>query len=457
MVHASPDIPSLTARINNLRSGEDTLAYVGYGEYSDYISLKPKLYLFDLALDFGFGPQRLHVFTLDLRGMGGQAVTAASTGFIRANNQPGGTAQLTQIPYDTVRGVKTSMPISAYLQFIHNAPDTAIPTLDLYVEGERYANDIPYEGASNPNLFYEFPRMYDANMMDIQVVPGDAPDASNPLLDTTISTGSQETSYLMATGFVSDTSELTLNPERISKQFALVHDKIGGRPGLQIPEQAIYSVMHGIHDLESVDMNLDGQFVEDYQNLPYKLAAPFGFPFIQIDTLTDLDTSHTMTFRRNDGPSLLEFTLDPDSLMLADNKHAVFFLSGFLDPEANNRPGEGPQLWMALPRGRTVNVGANSAVVQAEAPRRERSISVRTYPVPARRHLHWRFRLHTPRQAQLALYNLRGQRVRSLHRNHLGPGQQTLGLDVSELPAGVYSYRLRLGDHAANGKVVIRR
>ncbi|WP_412067819.1 hypothetical protein [Rubrivirga sp. IMCC43871] len=94
-------------------------------------------------------------------------------------------------------------------------------------------------------------------------------------------------------------------------------------------------------------------------------------------------------------------------------------------------------------------------VAVAETGGPEATVAVRIGPNPTTGPLRVSFALAAPGEASLAVYDVLGREVASA-RGRLGAGPQHLALDAT-LPAGVYVWRLAVGDQVETGHVTVAR
>lgn len=78
------------------------------------------------------------------------------------------------------------------------------------------------------------------------------------------------------------------------------------------------------------------------------------------------------------------------------------------------------------------------------------------YPQPVREFTQIRYQLEEARAVQLAVFNLQGQKVRSLVKGPRGPGRHQARLETEGLSPGVYLYRLQTEQGAATRKMIVR-
>ena len=85
------------------------------------------------------------------------------------------------------------------------------------------------------------------------------------------------------------------------------------------------------------------------------------------------------------------------------------------------------------------------------------ALAVGVAPNPVRSRATVRWSLDAPGDASLALYDMLGRRVALLAEGAQPAGAQTISLDASALPSGVYVLRLTAGDRAETARVTVVR
>ncbi|MFN3596554.1 MAG: T9SS type A sorting domain-containing protein [Rubricoccaceae bacterium] len=79
------------------------------------------------------------------------------------------------------------------------------------------------------------------------------------------------------------------------------------------------------------------------------------------------------------------------------------------------------------------------------------------FPNPASYRTTLVYTLDRPGHVTLELFDLLGRRLRTLSEQHHEAGRHTFLLEVDDLPAGTYLYRLREGEQSAQRRLVITR
>jgi hypothetical protein len=68
------------------------------------------------------------------------------------------------------------------------------------------------------------------------------------------------------------------------------------------------------------------------------------------------------------------------------------------------------------------------------------------------------FALNEKRDAEVVLYNLLGQQIKTLHEGPVSPNdEQFIELDAHDLTSGTYVLRLRAGDRTQTHRVTVVR
>jgi hypothetical protein len=102
-----------------------------------------------------------------------------------------------------------------------------------------------------------------------------------------------------------------------------------------------------------------------------------------------------------------------------------------------------------------------SAVEEEEGPSVPKDFRLdQNYPNPFNNETVIKFNLRKPAEVRLTIYNILGQKVRTLIDEHLNAGSQTLSWDGkddkgNDLSSGVYLYRLRAGEMSETKRLVL--
>ena len=226
-------------------------------------------------------------------------------------------------------GLNTSFAQTARVQIIHNSPDAAADSVDVYLDGALLFDNFAFRTATS---FINAPA-------GVPIEVAIAPKTSTSVADTipgavfTYNLMSGASYIIVADGIVSATG---YNP---SPAFDL-QVFLGGREQAAMMGNTDVLVHHGSTDAPTVDVNerAAGNLVDDasYEDFAgYLSLAPNDY------TLDITDGAGTVT--------VASFSAPLATLNLADSA-LVVVASGFLDP-SNNSNGPAFGLWVALPAG----------------------------------------------------------------------------------------------------------
>jgi serine protease len=116
-------------------------------------------------------------------------------------------------------------------------------------------------------------------------------------------------------------------------------------------------------------------------------------------------------------------------------------------------PGDSVEVAFALLAGKDLtelNAAADAAqtkymTIGIEPIANARGNSITAYPNPADKQVSFRFSITERNQTELSIYNVMGQKVKTVIDESLSSGMYTVNADVHDLPAGNYIYKIRSG------------
>ena len=174
----------------------------------------------------------------------------------------------------------------AYIQVVHNIPDSAAASVDVYVNGELFADNVAYQTAS------AFTGVLSDGTLDIAITDGAAADASSPLLSGTVTVALGEQVALIASGDGAGNFQLFRvaarrvgNPDEFDVAFVNGSADVGDVRFFQ-----------GFYDLLSSGSNADGIALGygDSTDTPLQLAGvSFAFDALVGNARTLLGTFQT--------------------------------------------------------------------------------------------------------------------------------------------------------------------
>lgn len=320
----------------------------------------------------------------------------------------------------------------AKAQVIHNAPDPALETVDVFINNRMVINDFDFRSAT-PYIYV--PCDQEALISFSTDIRANNPSTS--AIRVPFKFHSQKTYQVTATGVLSP-ALFAPNPEGRSTNFRLeVLDNASA--STEQPGIAKVLFVHGSPDGPTFRVRIrDGNRYE-LTDLSYtSRQGPVGL--VDAPTFIDLALS--------DGSLFGTWSLTPFPII---GESALVIASGFVNPEINGQ-GRPFQLIMVRPNGDTyplIRMGTQqktpmaSSSVQALIRSHNGEVIIdREQPCPC--------------QFSLDLYNLAGQHVASHRFNGLESG--STHIDVTNLPVGFYVYQLNTNcDRPLRGKLLINR
>jgi len=333
-VHGSPDAPTVDVQTNDrsatLLSG---ISYPGIqpASGSGYNAVGTGTY----TLDVNASGSTAATFEADLSGFGNQAVTVLASGYLSPEDE----SQFSRTPagfgligVDKNGNVVSFTPV-ARAQVIHNAPDPAASTVDVYLDDSRIIDDLTFRGATG---YVNIP----AGTQTIGIAPGNSSTADDTLYaqELTLDSG---TNYSVIASGVLNPSNFESNPDGMSTGFQLLAEA-GVREFVQTSGNAEFYVVHGAPDAPTVDASAGATTLAD--NAAYTDATGY--------TSVSTGTYPVSVTGPNGNISLATFTAP-----LSSSGTAVVLASGFYtpynDPSGGNQTDPAFGLFVAFADGST--------------------------------------------------------------------------------------------------------
>lgn len=417
--HGSTDAPSVDIEETetlNAQAAND----LAYGQYTGYLNLQTDEYRFrvlDSSQPTAIGEYEAPLAALDLED---SALIVVASGFANpAANSMGAPFGLFAVLAEGGPFIPLTHS-TAYLQVIHNAADSLLDTVDVFINGTLVLDNVEFRTASG------FIETFSAINTRIAITELDAQNASNALFDTIINPDANTSYIAIANGFV-DSGYPDFEPLELFISEGLQEAAFGTNTELR--------VFNGVTDIPAIDVRESGPFdvllaqsldygdLSDYTDLP---TATY-----QLEVFDPVDDSLLAVY---DAP-LASFNLFGQALTVVT--------SGFLNPlDSGSVSTFG--LWVATTEGgqlielsRTTGIGIL-----------DRQNAITVFPNPANDILHVQ---NLENADLLVLKNVKGQVVTTMR-----PASNTAHLDVSDLAEGFYLLSVLQGDRWSNHKVVIQ-
>ena len=298
---------------------------------------------------------------------------------------------------------------TARLQVIHNSPDLAATTVDVYVNGEILLDDFAFRTATP---FVDVPA---GVALSIDVAPASSTSAAESLYNLTTTLAEGETYIAIANGIVSPTG-YSSGPNFALAVFAQ------GREAATVATNTDVLVNHGSPDAPTVDVvetSLPaGTIVND-------LSYPSFAGYLELPTL-----DFTLDVRDATGTTTVASYQAPLQTLGTAGQAITVVASGFLDPTQNsNGPAFG--LWVAFADG-------GNLIPLPEIPLSVDDIDmsvIRLYPNPAKEMI----QLSLPANYdnfEGTIFDLSGRSIKTI--------TSPTNIDVNELSSGMYILKATL-------------
>jgi hypothetical protein len=217
---------------------------------------------------------------------------------------------------------------TARLQVIHNSPDAAAATVDIYVNGNMFLDDVDYKTASP---FVDVPA---AVLLNVGVAPGNSTSVNDTIANFEYTLTANETYIIVAQGIVSATGYSPATPFDLAVYPT-------GREAASTAGNTDVLVVHGVTDAPTVNI-VESEVANTTlaSNLSYNDFAGY-LELANNDYVIDVELTN--------GDVVFAYEAPLQTLGLADSAITVL-ASGFLDPSVNSG-GDAFGLFAVLPSG----------------------------------------------------------------------------------------------------------
>lgn len=355
-------------------------------------------------------------YNVDLSSLGGASAVVFASGFLNpAANQNGPAFGLYAA---LTNGTVVAFPASttARVQIIHNAADPIAATVDVYAGSNLLRDNFSFRTATP---FLDLPAgvsipvgiALSTSMSAADTIPG---------LGTTVNFTAGQTYVVVANG-VSAPANFSVNPDGRSTAFGFFV-KEGVRTASASSSDVDFYVLHGVTDAPAVDViaNQALTLVNDaaYGDMTGYLTVPAASYALDVTPAAG-------------SPVVASFTADLSTL---GGGAATVFASGFLTP-ANNQNGLPFGLFAALSDGTVVPFQNATGVSEMV-----RGFTRGIYPNPSQNQFRFMLNVDKAVNASLELMDMTGRAV--IRQNMEIKPNQEVTMDVTSMPAGLYSLRI---------------
>ncbi|WP_445453792.1 DUF4397 domain-containing protein [Flavobacterium sp. 25HG05S-40] len=420
--HGSPDAPTVDVVETGVGAGT-IVNDISYPQFAGYLELPNLDFILDVRDATGTTTVARYSAPLQTLNLDGAALTVVASGFLNPSANSDGPAfglwvatadggSLIQLP--------PYVEPTARLQVIHNSPDAAAQTVDVYVNGDLFIDNFQFRKAT------EFRTVPAGVALRIDIAPGSSTSAAESIYDVTTTLAANQTYIAIANGIVSPTG-YSVAPNFALSVFAQ------GREAASDPAETDVLVNHGSPDAPTVDVVETGVGAGTIVNdISYPQFAGY-LELPNLDFILDVrDATGTTTVARYSAP-LQTLNLDGAALTVV--------ASGFLNPSANS---DGPAfgLWVATADGGSLiqlpAVPLSITDIDAE------KISIYPNPVQSIVNIAMPYDFD---QTRITVFDLNGRKVREASSVNY--------VDVSGIDGGVYMLSLEIDNKVITKKIVI--
>lgn len=427
--HGATDAPGVDVRV---RSGGPLLVNnAKYGDGTAYLSVPPTYYQLEVIEEDS--SSIVDTWIANLSGLGGRAATVFASGFVNplANNNGPALGLFAVLDDGTV--VAFPKRTTANFQLVHNSPDTALSTVDIYVNGARFFDNFAYRTASpiiQGVLTAEFPQR-------IGIAPGNSTSVNDTIWSDVLFFTTNQTYVAIASG-VNGTG-YAANPDAVNTDFNVLI-KTPAQQLANVNTDFDFFVVHGSTDAPTVDLAVQGgnTIVDNaaYTDLSSYLAVP------ALDYVVHLkDASGTNT--------IASYVADFATL---NGQSGIVLASGFLNPAANNGGSSFGLFRVTSQGGPFVPLQLYNSIEEAA-----KEIGLQTYPNPASDNLFINFDLKQTETVNVQITDVKGAVVKQVLNNLQMSGKQNMNVNLSDMSSGMYFVRITTADKTVNSKFNLMR
>ena len=328
--HGSTDAPAVNVVETSVPAGEVVTA-AAYGDFAGYLELATANYRLEIQANATSTAVASFDAPLSDLGLDGAAITVVASGFLDPSMNGDGPAfgLFAALP---TGGEMVALPNStARVQVIHNSPDDAADSVDVYLNGNLLIDNFAFRNASP---FIDAPAGVE---IQIDVAPKTSTSVAQSVANFPLTLTPDETYVVVADG-ITGLSSTTYNP---APAFGLEVYAMG-REAATMPMNTDVLVHHGSTDAPTVDVVEVGVGAGTIVD---NAAYPGFAGYLELAT-----ADYVLEVRDMTGLSTVASYDAPLSTLGLDGAAIAVVASGFLDPSMN---GNGPAfgLFVALPAG----------------------------------------------------------------------------------------------------------
>jgi len=402
--HGSPDAPVVDVVETGVGAGT-IINNFAYNEFRGYLELPTADYILEIRDSTGMNTVVAYQAPLAGLGLNNQALVLLASGFLNpaVNNNGPAFGLFAALP---AGGNLIALPeyTTARVQVIHNSPDAAAASVDIWLNNERILDDFMFRQASP---FVSVPA---GQAIDITIAAPSSTDTTNPVAKFNYTLTEGETYVIVANGLVVSTGYNDFKP------FNLEVYALGRETSSQTGNTDVLA-FHGSPDAPVVDVVETGVGAGTIID---------NFAYNEFRGYLELPTdNYILEVRDSTGMNTVVAYQAPLAGLGLNNQALVLVASGFLNPAVNNN-GPAFGLFAALSSGGNliplpITVGMNKY---------DKILDTKIYPNPAINDVNVQFEISDQSEVRIRMYDLMGKEVASDFTGMLPAGihQTTLGL-----------------------------
>ncbi len=402
--HGSPDAPVVDVVETGVGAGT-IIDNFAYNEFRGYLELPTDNYILEVRDSTGMNTVVAYQAPLAGLGLNNQALVLVASGFLNpaVNNNGPAFGLFAALP---AGGSLVALPeyTTARVQVIHNSPDAAAASVDIWLNNERILDDFMFRQASP---FVSVPA---GQAIDITIAAPSSTDTTNPVAKFNYTLTEGETYVIVANGLVVSTGYNDFKP------FNLEVYALGRETSSQTGNTDVLA-FHGSPDAPVVDVVETGVGAGTIID---------NFAYNEFRGYLELPTdNYILEVRDSTGMNTVVAYQAPLAGLGLNNQALVLVASGFLNPAVNNN-GPAFGLFAALSSGGNliplpITVGMNKY---------DKILDTKIYPNPAINDVNVQFEISDQSEVRIRMYDLMGKEVASDFTGMLPAGihQTTLGL-----------------------------
>jgi len=402
--HGSPDAPVVDVVETGVGAGT-IINNFAYNEFRGYLELPTADYILEIRDSTGMNTVVAYQAPLAGLGLNNQALVLLASGFLNpaVNNNGPAFGLFAALP---AGGNLIALPeyTTARVQVIHNSPDAAAASVDIWLNNERILDDFMFRQASP---FVSVPA---GQAIDITIAAPSSTDTTNPVAKFNYTLTEGETYVIVANGLVVSTGYNDFKPFNL-EVYAL------GREASSQTGNTDVLAFHGSPDAPVVDVVETGVGAGTIID---------NFAYNEFRGYLELPTdNYILEVRDSTGMNTVVAYQAPLAGLGLNNQALVLVASGFLNPAVNNN-GPAFGLFAALSSGGNliplpITVGMNKY---------DKILDTKIYPNPAINDVNVQFEISDQSEVRIRMYDLMGKEVASDFTGMLPAGihQTTLGL-----------------------------